>query len=153
MTFSTWRAAGESAITSAACLRALLALCSPSAAITWPRVLRACLANYLWVKHTLALAFLAASASAAMALISCSGTLTSLTCEYYWNSCFALNFATQTSTLSTNTPHGSVASCRRSCISLAIDSLPRRIPCSAKSKHFFVIIPNMPQDFWFQGHF
>ena len=35
MTYCTWRAAGESAMTSAACLRALLALCSPSAAITW----------------------------------------------------------------------------------------------------------------------
>ena len=32
--YLSWRAAGESAITSAACLRALLALCSPSAAIT-----------------------------------------------------------------------------------------------------------------------
>ena len=32
---TTWSAAGESAITSAACRRALLALCSPSAAITW----------------------------------------------------------------------------------------------------------------------
>ena len=31
----TCKAAGLSAITSAACLRALLALCSPSAAITW----------------------------------------------------------------------------------------------------------------------
>ena len=48
-------------MTSAAILSALLALCSPSAAIT------------------LALAFLAASASAAMALISCSGTRTSFT--------------------------------------------------------------------------
>ena len=46
------RAAGLSTMTSAACLRALLALCSPSAAIT------------------LALASLAASASAAMALIN-----------------------------------------------------------------------------------
>ena len=44
-------------MTSAACLSALLALCSPSAAIT------------------LARASLAASASAAMALCSCSGTL------------------------------------------------------------------------------
>ena len=33
--FSTWRAAGESAITSAANLKERLALCSPSAAITW----------------------------------------------------------------------------------------------------------------------
>ena len=33
----TCKAAGLSAITSAACLRALLALCSPSAAITWTR--------------------------------------------------------------------------------------------------------------------
>ena len=71
----TCSAAGQSVITSAACLRALLALCSPSAAIT------------------LALASRAASASAAMALWSCSGTLTSFT-----------------STLSTLTPQGSVAS-------------------------------------------
>ena len=85
--YRSWRAAGLSATTSAACLRALLALCSPSAAIT------------------LALASLAASASAAMALISCSGTLTSFT-----------------STLSTVTPQGSVASCSSSCISLAMDS-------------------------------
>ena len=70
----TWRAAGLSMITSAACLSDRLALCSPSAAIT------------------LARAFLAASASAAMALWSCSGTLTSFT-----------------STLSTVTPHDSVA--------------------------------------------
>ena len=70
----TWSAAGLSIITSAACLRALLALCSPSAAIT------------------LALASLAASASAAMALCKFSGTLTSFT-----------------STLSTVTPHDSVA--------------------------------------------
>ena len=62
---------------SAACLSALLALCSPSAAIT------------------LALASRAASASAAMALMSCSGTLTSFT-----------------STLSTLTPQGSVATSR-----------------------------------------
>ena len=57
--FFTCRAAGLSIMISAACLRALLALCSPSAAIT------------------LALASLAASASAAMALCNCSGTLTS----------------------------------------------------------------------------
>ena len=71
----TWRAAGLSMMTSAACLSDLLALCSPSAAIT------------------LARAFRAASASAAMALWSCSGTLTSFT-----------------STLSTLTPQGSVPS-------------------------------------------
>ena len=34
--YRSWSAAGLSATTSAACLRALLALCSPSAAITWP---------------------------------------------------------------------------------------------------------------------
>ena len=73
----TCSAAGLSIITSAACLRALLALCSHSAAIT------------------LALASLAASASAAMARCSCSGTRTSFT-----------------STLSTATPQGSVASSR-----------------------------------------
>ena len=56
----TCRAPGLSVMMSAACLRALLALCSPSAAIT------------------LALASLAASASAAMALWSCKGSLTSL---------------------------------------------------------------------------
>ena len=61
-------------MTSAACFRARLALCSPSAAIT------------------LARASLAASASAAIALINCSGTLTSFS-----------------STLSTVTPQGSVA--------------------------------------------
>ena len=71
----TWRAAGQSMMTSAACLSARLALCSPSAAMT------------------LALASLAASASAAMARWSCSGTRTSFT-----------------STRSTCTPHGSVAS-------------------------------------------
>ena len=71
----TCRAAGLSMMTSAACLRARLDLCSPSAAIT------------------LARAFLAASASAAMALWRFSGTLTSFT-----------------STLSTKTPQGSVAS-------------------------------------------
>ena len=70
----TCSAAGLSVITSAACLRDLLALCSPSAAITF------------------ALASLAASASAAIALISCAGTRTSFT-----------------STRSTLTPHGSVA--------------------------------------------
>ena len=77
----TCRAAGLSTITSAALLRALLALCSPSAAIT------------------LALASRAASASAAMALISWAGTLTSFT-----------------STRSTLTPQGSVASSRVSFI-------------------------------------
>ena len=61
MTCVTCRAAGFSLIISAACLRALLALCSPSAAIT------------------LALASLAASASAAIALCRFSGTLTSFT--------------------------------------------------------------------------
>ena len=74
------RAAGLSMMTSAACLRALLALCSPSAAITLARASRA------------------ASASAAMALINCSGTLTSFT-----------------STLSTFTPQGSVPSSRTDC--------------------------------------
>ena len=58
---ATWRAAGQSLIISAACLSALLAWCSPSAAIT------------------LALASRAASASAAMARWSCSGTRTSFT--------------------------------------------------------------------------
>ena len=57
----TWSAAGLSAITSAACLRDLLDLCSPSAAITF------------------ALASLAALASAAIALISWAGTRTSFT--------------------------------------------------------------------------
>ena len=71
----TCRAEGQSLMVSAACLSALLALCSPSAAIT------------------LARASLAASASAAMALCSCSGTRTSFT-----------------STRSTLTPQGSVAS-------------------------------------------
>ena len=45
-----------------------------------------------------------------MALINCSGTLTSFT-----------------STLSTVTPQGSVASYSSSCISLAMASLPSRI--------------------------
>ena len=74
---ATWRAAGQSLMISAACLSALLAWCSPSAAIT------------------LALASRAASASAAMARWRDSGTLTSFT-----------------STLSTYTPQGSVASSR-----------------------------------------
>ena len=70
-------------ITSAAIRSDLLALCSPSAAIT------------------LALAFLAASASAAMALINWAGTLTSFT-----------------STLSTITPQGSVPSSNVDCNSI-----------------------------------
>ena len=148
----TCKAAGFSEITSAACLRARLALCSPSAAIT---LLWSCDNYFCHLRHhylssyavcqratcfmfsfcsdhlvailksfhhrsssfnhpvsrhimlcahplqrspcddlviiifatttilimtTFALAFLAASASAAMALISCSGTLTSFTC-------------------------------------------------------------------------
>ena len=36
--FHTCNAAGLSLMTSAACLRALLALCSPSAAITWGHI-------------------------------------------------------------------------------------------------------------------
>ena len=103
----TWSAAGLSIITSAACFKALLALCSPSAAITFAR------------------AFLAASASAAIARCRFSGTRTSLT-----------------STLSTRTPHGSVASSSPdyiaeynfndlfyffTCISCAIASLSARM--------------------------
>lgn len=56
----TWRAAGDSLMTSAASLRALEARCSPSAAITLARASRA------------------ASASAAMARCSCTGRRTSL---------------------------------------------------------------------------
>ena len=73
--YLSWRAAGDIAMMSAASLRALLLFCSPSAAIT------------------LALASLVASASAAMALCSCWGSLTSLI-----------------STRSTWTPQGLVAS-------------------------------------------
>ena len=78
----------------------LLALCSPSAAIT------------------LALASLAASASAAMALCNCSGTLTSFT-----------------STRSTLTPQGSVASSKADFHK--IKSLYPR--CQAKSVYCKVI--------------
>ena len=57
----TWRASGDWPMFWAAIMRDLLALCSPSAAITLARASRA------------------ASASAAMALMSCSGTRTSFT--------------------------------------------------------------------------
>ena len=60
---TTWRAAGHSAITSAACLRARLALCSPSAAITCQRIgnviiiLSSLLYQYHHVPHSSAFAF------------------------------------------------------------------------------------------------
>ena len=91
--FLTWSAAGLSMMTSAACLRDLEALCSPSAAIT------------------LALAFLAASASAAMALCSCSGTLVWLLFQIYKPiKCHQQYLTSLTSTRSTMTPQGSVPS-------------------------------------------
>uniref|UniRef100_A0A8C5UJK4 Uncharacterized protein n=1 Tax=Malurus cyaneus samueli TaxID=2593467 RepID=A0A8C5UJK4_9PASS len=70
--YRSWRAAGDSVITMAASFRALDAFISPSAAITW-----------------------GASASAAMALCSCTGNFTSLI-----------------STRSTLMPQSSVASSR-----------------------------------------
>ena len=77
-------------MTSAAILKALLALCSPSAAITFAK--KFCKKHHLpsifccppfsyKFFHTFALASLAASASAAMARINCSGTRTSFTFE------------------------------------------------------------------------
>ena len=116
----SWRAAGLSTITSAASLSALLALCSPSAAITLARasleqgMRTGCCGGEMLIRWgdlcVCAVRFteyrmdyntrahptvLAASASAAMALWRDSGTLTSFT-----------------STLSTVTPQGSVASSR-----------------------------------------
>ena len=64
-------------ITSAAILNDLLALCSPSAAITLFHKIK--IQILFFVNVTFALASLAASASAAIARISCSGTLTSFT--------------------------------------------------------------------------
>ena len=96
MLFRVWRylscrEAGLPTRISAACFKALLAFCSPSAAITCNVhvYLNSFMINIYDL--TLALATRAASASVAIALCSCSGTLTSLT-----------------STLSTVTPHGSV---------------------------------------------
>ena len=112
---STWRAPGLSLMMSAACFRALLALCSPSAAIT------------------LARASLAASASAAMALWSLSGTLTSFTSTLSTYASTNHRLAVKTSQISifnqwleniyTKTPHGSVHASNVSFISMAIESL------------------------------
>ena len=86
------RACGDCSITSAAAFKAPEDFCSPSAAMT------------------LARASLAASASAAMALWSCKGSLTSLI-----------------STLSTFTPQGSVVSSRELCMLSDIFSRSDRI--------------------------
>ena len=74
--YLSWSADEDSAITSEASLRALEAFCSPSAAITY--IDKSCWGEITFffvnlANFTLALASLAASASAAMALCSCTG--------------------------------------------------------------------------------
>lgn len=79
--YRSWRAAGDSLITSAASLKALLAFCSPSAAITWKQNISFNRSwsheRHVWLQLTFARASLAASASAAIALCNWTGSRTS----------------------------------------------------------------------------
>jgi hypothetical protein len=101
--YRSCKAPGASLMTSAASFKALEAFISPSAAIT------------------LALASLEASASAAIALCNCCGRLTSFLEEIGQQPVNPTDWS-YISTLSTLTPHGSVATSSDVCIACEIAS-------------------------------